>query len=409
MEIEIIKLDHQGRGIGKLNEKIIFIPFALPGEIVKVELTKVKKKYCEGKITSFLKTSPERIVPICPYFCDCGGCDLMHMDSSQQLLFKEQKIREIMTKFTEVEEQKIKQIVACENPLYYRNKVTFHVQNGKLGFYAKQSNQIIEIEKCYISTPKINKILEKLKSLPLFNVNQIVVRTDDIIDEIMILFYLKKEEDVHLFVDKLKDDVTTIATICDGKEKIIYGNDTMIFELNQYQFQLSPTSFFQVNRMQCEKLYELVKQVTKGTSEDVLLDLYCGTGTIGIYLAKTVKEVYGVEINSDAIKNANRNKELNSISNIAFECGDAKEVVKKLPIKPTIVVVDPPRQGLDLETIERLITWNVEKIIYVSCDPVTLARDINLLSKRYEINEIIPVDMFPNTNHVECVCVLKVR
>ena len=407
MKVEITKLDHQGRGIGKIDGKTVFVPFALPNEIVEVEITKSKKKYCEGKIVSFIKTSRDRITPICPYFYDCGGCDLMHLDYTHQVEFKEQKIHEIITKFTEIEEEKIKSTISCCNPLYYRNKVTFQIENGRLGFYLKHSNEIVEVDKCYISTPKINKILEKLKTLPLSNVNQIVVRTDDIVDEIMVIFYLKKEENGNLFINLLKDDVTTISTICNGNEKIVYGNETMIFELGKYQFQLSPTSFFQVNRIQCQKLYEIVKEVSEGTQDDVLLDLYCGTGTIGIYLADTVKEVYGVEINKDAVSNANKNKELNHISNITFKCGDAKEVVKKLSLKPSIVVVDPPRRGLDLETINQLITWKPRKIIYVSCDPVTLARDLNLLNKRYEIDEIIPVDMFPNTNHVECVCVLN--
>lgn len=406
MKVEIKKIDHNGRGIGEVDGKKIFISNTLPGEIVDAKVISDKKKYSIGEVTKYIKTSDTRIKPICPYFDKCGGCDLMHISYENQLHFKQNKIKEIINKFTDIDTEIIDNIVPANDNLYYRNKVTFQIQNEKIGFYEKKSNTVIDIDKCYISTSKINKILSKLKTLPLTGVKQIVVRTDDNVEEVMVILYLNKSINNNIFVDTLKDDITSLITVYKNQESVIYGSNKIVLNLDKYAFELSPSSFFQVNTNQCLNLYNKVLEFASPTKEDVVLDLYCGTGTIGIFLSSYCNQVYGVEINEDAIKNANNNKVFNNIDNIIFKVGDAKKVVSKLNLDPTIVIVDPPRKGLDKETITRIKKWRVKKIVYVSCDPMTFARDLNLLSDDYDIRKILPVDMFPNTSHVETVCLL---
>lgn len=403
--IKIDKLDHQGRGIGKYNKKTIFVNGALPGEEVEVDITLEKKKFYEGNLSKLITPSPLRIKPICPVFKKCGGCDLMHISYEEQIKYKENKVKEILKKFTDIEGDKINEIIGCDNEYYYRNKITFQVKD-KIGLYGKKSYELITFDRCYIANKKINKIYDKLKILPLDNINQIVVRTDDIIDEIMIVIYASKDFNGEKWISILKDDCSSIVKITDGKETVMYGNDHIIFELGEYKFKLSPTAFFQVNTKQCEELYNVIVKNIDYKYNDVLLDLYCGAGTIGIYLNKYFKYIYGIEINEEAVKNAISNKELNKIDNIEFTSGAVGSLVRSLKVKPSTVIVDPPRKGLDIKTIKYLQTCGCGKLIYVSCDPVTLARDIKLLTEVFEVESITPVDMFPQTCHIECVSVL---
>lgn len=406
MEIKIERLDHQGRGIGKIEGKTIFIPNALPDEIVDADILINKKKFMIGEVKKIMKASKLRKKPICPYFATCGGCDLMHLSYEKQLEYKEDKVKDIMVKFADISDTVVQPIIGCDETLYYRNKVTFQV-NQEIGFYEKKSDVIVPVDKCYIVTPKTNRILKKLKSISLQHIKQIVLRTDDIIDEIMLILYVDGIIEEQEIVERLKDDVTSIIKVENKKETTLYGTDTIVFELGTYQFELSPSSFFQVNTKQCQKLYDKVVEYADIKNEDTVLDLYCGTGTIGIYLSQYANQVYGIEINPDAIKNANRNKERNHITNIDFKVGDVGKVVHNLKLKPDVVVVDPPRKGLDEHTIAQLLKWKPKKIVYVSCDPVTLARDLKYLKTNYEVQEMTLVDMFPETYHVENVVLMS--
>ncbi len=406
MKVIINNLDHLGRGIGRIDGKVVFINNALPTEEVEIVITKEKKKFSEGEVVNIIKSSSDRVQPICPHFKECGGCDIMHMNYKDQAVFKCNKVKDIIAKFTDLDETIVDNTLVTEEPFYYRNKTTFHVDEGKIGYYKKGSNEIVMVDKCYISNAKTNKILAKLKTINLKDVYQVVVKCDDEIDEIMVIIYLKHKANVDKIVKLLSDDVTSIVTDLNGNMSIVYGNDSIEYILKDYKFKLSANSFFQVNTNQCLKLYDKVKELAELKEDDILLDLYCGVGTIGIYLSNFVKAVYGVEINEGAVKNAVYNKKLNNIDNIAFYAGDTKNIVKKLDIKPTVIVVDPPRRGLDIITIDYMLESKANKIIYVSCDPNTLARDLMLLKDKYEVKNIIPVDMFPNTNHVECVVTL---
>lgn len=408
MKVEIDRMDHQGRGIGVIEGKTTFIPNALPGEVVEVAIINNKKKYMVGEVLKVLESSNHRIKPICPYFTRCGGCDLMHLSYHDQLIYKEDKIKDIVQKFAGINADVVKPIIACDTSLHYRNKVTFH-SDHKIGFYEKKSREIVAIDQCKIALPRINHILAKLKILPLNHIQQMVIRTNERTDDTMVIIQAMGEIDDKLFVDSLKEDVTSIIKIMNSRITVLYGPKQIKMTLGAHTFWLSPTSFFQVNSKQCERLYEQVRQYANINHQDTVLDLYCGTGTIGIYLSKYAKHVYGIEINQAAIACAKENKKLNHITNITFQAGDVGHVIKQLNIQPDVVVVDPPRSGLDRATKEQLLKWQPRTIVYVSCDPITLARDLKELSLQYHIEAITPVDMFPQTYHVECVCVLKIR
>lgn len=388
LEVEIISLDHFGRGIAK-KDKPIFIDNALVGEIVVIEIIKDKKKYSEGKVIKYIKKSPLRVKSDCPYYEKCGGCDLLHLGYKEQLKYKENKVTEVIQKFGNVGD--INAIVPTVQ-YNYRNKVTLHV-NRKLGYYQKKSYDLIFIDNCLIADSKINNIIKKLNNIDLNTITKIVIRVTS--NESMLIVE-KGIIDIKLF-----DDIDTIIV----DNKVLKGKGYIIEEINNLKFVISPNSFFQVNRLGMINIYD---QVLKYVDNDTnVLDLYCGTGTIGIYLAHKVKHVLGVEINESAIKDALKNKEINHLNNVDFKLGDVGSVLNENNFKADIIIVDPSRSGLDNLTIKNIINIKPNKLIYVSCDPVTLARDLKLLSKDYDVVEITPFDMFSNTYHVECVCVLE--
>lgn len=391
--LKINRFDHQGRGIGILNNKIIFIKNALPDEIVEYEIIKNKKNYLEGKIIKIIKQSNKRIKPICPYYNICGGCQLMHIDYEQQLKFKQEKIENIIHKYTENYIQ-INNIIKCDNIYNYRNKATIHVDKI-VGFFQDNTNKIINVNYCYLLDSTINNILKELSNKK-YEKDEIIIRSNG--------------NDTLIYHNNKKNNLSNInADNIILKDEIIKGNNYIIENLNKYKFLVSPTSFFQVNTKQTIKLYDIIKQLANLNKNDYVLDLYCGTGTIGIYLSEYCNKVLGVEINKYAIKDANENKKINNIKNIDFIVGDAKDVIKKTNFKPTVIIVDPPRSGLFKGMINDLIKFNAEKIIYVSCEPITLARDLKELKNFYDIKTIQPIDMFPNTYHVECVSLLYLK
>lgn len=401
MEVKIERLDHQGRGIAKVDGITTFVINALVDEIVDIEIIQKKKKFNTAVVKKYIKTSPDRIDAICPYFKMCGGCDLMHMNYKNQLNFKQNKIINIIERYTSIDSKKVKNIL-YSNEYYYRNKVTFQVKE-KIGFYDKKSYDIVPIEHCYIASKKINELLSILNTCDLKGITQIMIRTNE--DTEMVVIYTKcisKE-----IMEKLKDKCSLI--MYDGQYKQISGNNYIIDNIGDYKFVISPASFYQVNKNTVKLLYDKVLEYLKPDLNDVVLDLYSGTGTIGIYVSNSVKKVISVEINKFAVEDARKNKELNNVNNIEFICDDVANVIDSFKEKIDSIIVDPPRSGLDDKTVSYLKQISSNKIVYVSCDPITLARDLEKISELYDIDEITPVDMFPNTSHVECVCVLKLK
>lgn len=391
--IEILRLDHQGRGIGKIDNKIIFIPNTLPGEIIEYNITKSKKKYLEGEITKFIKKSSQRIEPICPYYNKCGGCQLMHLNYQNQLKYKQEKIENIIHKYVN-ENIKIESIIKADNIYNYRNKITLHSKN-KIGMYKKDSNDIINIDSCLIANNKINEIIKELNKINIYE-DEIIIRNNG---QDSLLKYQNEQNNFN------KINVDSIIL----NNQNIKGKGYNIETIENLKFIISPTSFFQVNTEQTIKLYNLIKNLANCNKSDNILDLYCGTGTIGLFINNNSKNILGIEINKDAIKDANQNIILNHIQNAKFINDDAKNYINKVNYQPDIIIVDPPRSGLFKGMIEKLIKFKAKKIIYVSCDPITLSRDLKELTNRYQIEKIYPIDMFPNTYHVESVCLLTLK
>lgn len=405
LEVEIVGLNHQGKGITRVDNKVIFVSNALVSEVVKICISKVSKKFLEAYVLEYIKISDSRVIPQCPYYLECGGCDIMHMSYESQHEFKVNKVKEIINKFVK-EDIKICDIIYGEQ-YNYRNKATFHV-NEKIGYYKEKTYELIDIDKCMISSSEINNILSILSDMDLRNIKSVVVRSSYDNKNIMVILDIVDKIDKNMFVDKLKDYVSSIY-IKNKDYSLIYGDKYIIDKIGDLSFVISPDSFFQVNTYMAYKLYSKVLEYSKVDKDKKVLDLYCGTGTIGLFLVSKCKELVGVEINSSAINDANINKDLNGFNNVRFICGDSGKVLKKLNYKPDIVIVDPPRSGLDNLAINQVIDLKASRVVYVSCDPVTLARDLNILKEYYKILEISLVDMFPNTHHVESVCELELK
>lgn len=364
-QYEIKSLDYYGRGITKENDKVIFVNNALVGEIVEINIIKNKKKYMEANVRTYIKKSPLRVQPLCSYYDKCGGCNIMHMSYEEQLKFKENKVKETIQKFKI--DTIIKPIIPTKQ-FNYRNKITLQVED-KIGLYEKQSNKIVEIKKCLLVDEKINEIIKNIKK---YNNNKIVIRANN-------------------------------------KEAKIVENDLFTNKMKNFNLVMSKSSFFQVNSDGMIKLYDKVLEYADVNKNSNVLDLFCGIGTIGIYISPYCKKVLGIEINEQAIENANINKKNNNIKNIRFIAGDVEKIIKEIDFQPDVVIVDPPRSGLDKNCIEKLLSLKVKKIIYVSCDVMTLARDLSKLSSVYKVLEITPVDMFANTYHVESVSLLQLK
>lgn len=403
-QVEIFNLDHQGRGIGRINNKIVFIPNALPGEIIEAKIILEKKNYYEGKTNEILTPSTDRTQSICPYFNECGGCQYLNVSYKKSLEFKQNKVVDILKKYLPLD-IKINPIIESDDNLNYRNKVTFQV-NQEIGFYKEKSNDLIPVDTCFIADKNINELYKIIKdNISFNNIKQIIIRSSKKTNESMIIFKTTDYIDTNKIINTLKDKTTSIYI----NDKLIYGKNKIIEELLDYKFYVSPTSFFQVNTLQAEKLYSKAIEYANITNNDLVLDLYCGTGTIGILASKTAEKVIGIELNKEAIKDANKNKELNNVNNIEFYAGDVGKILTKNNYNPEVIIVDPPRAGLDNVAINQLLKIKPERLVYVSCDLMTLTRDLKILSEYYDILELTPVDMFPMTSHVESVVKLVLK
>lgn len=397
--IEITSLDHNGKGIGRLNNKIVFVENALPSEIVEIKILKEKKKYIDAKVDRYINKSIDRVSAPCPYYHECGGCDIMHMSYERQLSFKQEKIKNIVDKYLN-KNIKINKIINCDNIFNYRNKITFQVKEN-IGFYKENTYDIINVDKCLISDEIINNSIKYLKKLDLKYVHKIICRVGT--NGFMIIIDTDNKD---LNIDCLKNIASSIYLKINNTYKLVYGEEYIYEILDNFKYVVSPDSFFQVNLDTCLKLYNKIKEYV-GINKKVL-DLYCGTGSIGIFVSEN-NNVIGIEINEQAIHSANENKKINNLKNIEFICGDSGKKINNLNFNPDIIIVDPPRSGLNKETIDNILKFNSKELIYVSCDPMTMVRDSNILNKKYEIMEITPFDMFPNTKHVECLTYLKIK
>ena len=401
---KIERLDHQGRGIAYIDDKITFVENALPGEEVLIKITNSKKKYNEGIVDKYIQKSEKRVDNVCPFYESCGGCNILHMCYNDQLEYKENKIKDIMKKYANID--KISKIIKCDKQFNYRNKVTLKVENNIIGYYEKKSYNLVNIDKCLIIDNEFNKIINDLKRFNLDNIYELMIRNVDS-DNTALTLYLQKDTNCIQIDEYCKKNNIILNKIIKNKDFKCNEKSKIIGKLGNFKFIISPLSFFQVNTDQTIKLYDKILELLEPNKDDNLLDLYCGTGTIGIYVANKVNKVLGVEIVKDAIHDANINKKINNVNNINFICGNTEKIIKDVKEKYNAIIVDPPRAGLTESIIRDIFRINPDKIVYVSCDPITLARDLKLLQEKYEVLDVVPVDMFPNTYHVETVCKLK--
>ena len=394
MKYEIERIDNFGRGITYINNKICFVRNCVPKDIVELEITKETAKYIEADCKNIIVKSNDRIESKCKYFNECGGCCFQNYNYDKENEYKENKIRYLIKNKLKIDDSCINKIV-YDNENYYRNKLTLHGNSGMLGLYRINTNDIISISECIISNKKINSILNKICDYE--DIDELLIRTSNDLEEVLIS------------IKGNINDYKSLLELCDVliiNDEVKTNKSSIITNLGKKKFYLSEKSFFQVNTYFSVALFDKVCDYIKKISPSTVLDLYCGTGTFGIYIADYAKKVIGVDYNEYNISDAINNKTLNDISNIEFICDKVENVISDFK-NIDVIIVDPPRKGLDKKTREYIKKINPKQIIYISCDPNTMTRDLDELKDIYRILEVTPYNMFPRTYHCESVTVLQ--
>lgn len=443
--VDIIDNGYDGEGIAKINDFTIFIQGAIKGEMVKILILKVTKSFAYGKILEIISASKSRSNVDCANFSKCGGCTLRHINYKETLNIKRDIVKNCLYKeLHRVVE--VNDTIGMERPLYYRNKLQYPVglnKDGKpvMGIYSQRTHNIIEIkENCYIQNEKCSEIAKYIFEFAVENnikpyneetsngtLRHIVIRIGVNSNEIMVTLVVNNDDfnNEDKFIKELTKQYPEVKTIVKNynskntnvilgtKNKVIYGNGYIYDMLGSYKFKISPLSFYQVNPLQTEVLYNKAVEYANLTGKETVFDLYCGIGTIGIFASAKAKKVYGIEVVPEAIEDAKENANLNKVENTEFFAGEVEkilpELIEKRKILADVAFIDPPRKGCDNVTIETLLKIMPQKIVYVSCNPATLARDIHLLEEKYELKQVQPVDMFGFTSHIETVTLLTLK
>lgn len=438
-DINITDIGINGEGIGKINNFTIFVNGALPNENVNIKIVKVKKNYGYGKLIKINTPSIFRQDPICENFTKCGGCNLLHLDYDKQLDVKTNFVKTNLKKIANIDVD-VPKALGMEIPFNYRNKASFPINftdKINIGFYKPRSHNIVNIKNCVIQHKVNDIIIEKINmfakksGISIYDENtgkgdlrHIVTRIAQKTNELLICIVVNNKKFVfkNMLIECLKDipnldsivinyNTSKSNVILGDKIDGIYGKGYITDYIDDLKFNISPLSFYQVNPIQTEVLYKKALDFCDLKGNEIVFDAYCGIGTISLFLAKKCKQVYGIEIVPDAIKNANTNAKINNIKNATFFVGKSEEVIPNLifneNIKPDVIVVDPPRKGCDTALLNSIAKTDVKKIVYVSCDNATLARDISYLSNfGFNLKKIQPVDMFCHTTHIECVALI---
>lgn len=444
IEGKVIDLTHEGHGVVKLDRYPIFVPNALINETIEFKVIKVKKNFAIGKLLEIKKESEERVEPPCVYYHKCGGCQLQHMTYQAQLNMKKEQVVNLFHRKADFKDTIIHDTIGMDNPWFYRNKSQVPVGKNNenkviTGFYRQRSHDIIDMDECLIQDNMHQDVLNQLKlwfnelNISIYNerkkqglMRHVVIRTGHHSRELMVVFVTngKKFKQSDVLTEKLvaafPEIVSVKHNVNDTHSNVImgeasytlYGKDEIQDTLSDVTFKISDQSFYQINSIQTEKLYQRAIEYAELKGEETILDTYCGIGTIGLYMAPKAQHVYGVEIVPEAIADAKQNATLNQFENTTFVCGKAEEVILKWKaqgIKPDVVMVDPPRKGCDETFLETLLELNPRKIVYISCNPSTQQRDAQQLAQQYKLTQITPVDMFPHTTHVETVAQFERR
>jgi len=460
VELDIESTAFKGKGIAKVDGLAVFIPNTAPGDRVKARIIKKKKNYREAKLLEVLEPGPNRIEPRCQHAQNCGGCSWQHIDYDYQLQFKKEHVRDHMQRIGGLSDLQINDTIGCDQSYYYRNKMEYSIGHKRwlsqeeinrdefvsdrcfaAGLHAPgRFDKILNLKECHLQDPVSYNILDFVRSWCIehdvdpYNtidhegfLRNVVIRNAYHTDDLMVnlVTYKDDQEIIQQLSDALLDAFSNITTIVNNVndqknptavgryEKVIYGPGYITDKIGPYHFNIDANAFFQTNTHQAERLYEVAKDFADIEPNDVIYDLYCGVGTLSLFLSNRAKQVVGIELEEVAIGNARKNAEENGVNNVAFVEGDMKDVFTEKITKeygnPDCLITDPPRSGMHPDVVQRLNKLKVPKLVYVSCDSSTMARDLKELNKVYDILEIQPVDMFPQTYHIETVAKLRLK
>ncbi|NQD66107.1 23S rRNA (uracil(1939)-C(5))-methyltransferase RlmD [Bacillus haikouensis] len=443
--LTIKKIGINGEGIGFFKRKIVFVPNALPDEEVVVEVTKVHPKFTEARIKKIRKKSPQRVKAPCLVYEECGGCQLQHLNYDGQLEAKRDIVLQSLERHTSLnlEELDVRPAIGMENPWHYRNKSQFQVESRKgraiAGLYSLNSNKLIDIDECIVQHSETNKVTTEIRriindfNIPVFDdkkkkpiIRTIVTRVGFETGQVQVVLVTteKKIPRKELLISEIEKRLPEVVSIAQNinpkKTGIIFGDETVHLSgkesieerLDEFTYELSARAFFQLNPIQTTKLYNEAKKAAGLTGEEKVVDAYCGVGTIGLWLAEGAKEIRGMDVIKEGIDDAKKNAERFGVDHAQYFVGSAEELMpkwKKEGWRPDVVVVDPPRTGCDQKFLDTIKEVKPKKFVYVSCNPSTLAKDIEYLKKQYKVEYLQPVDMFPQTAHVECVAKLVLK
>ena len=455
--VSIIDIAEEGKGVGRVDDLVLFVQHAIPGDVVDVEVTRKKKNLVEARVTALKSPSEHRIEAFCEHFGSCGGCKWQHMTYEAQLFYKQKTVESALQRIGKVDTSGIEPILASKNTRFYRNKMEYTFSNkrwltdaeiksdeifGKqaLGFHVPlHFDKILQINYCHLQAEPSNEIRNSIdefavkNNISYYDVRQhegalrnLIIRNTSTGELMVIVVFAHPEEgQVELLMEFVKSTFPQITsllyilnqkkndTIFDQDIEIYKGRDHIFEEMEGLKFKIGAKSFYQTNSAQAYELYKVTKEFAELKGDELVYDLYTGAGTIANFLARSSKEVVGIEYIPSAIEDAKLNSELNAIQNTKFFAGDMKDVLNQEFVaingQPDIIITDPPRAGMHGDVIARLLEIEAEKIVYVSCNPATQARDIALLAEKYEVARIKPVDMFPHTQHVENVVLLKLK
>ncbi len=439
--LTIQDMGHSGEGIGRINNFTIFVDKSVIGDKVEVKIIALKKNYGMGKVIKYIEHSPYRTTPKCSIASQCGGCQIQNIQYEKQLELKKKIVKDNLERIGGLSDIKVHDVIGMEEPFRYRNKGQFPIgyknKEIQLGFYMTKSHEIVPCDACQIQHETSDVILQKIKAIikkhniTIYNektgkgnLRHIITKVAYATEEMMLILVTNgkelpnKEAFIHDIIKEMPFITSLIQNINTKKSNVIlgpknitlYGKPTITDKIKDIAFNISPQSFYQVNPIQTEKLYEKALEYANLTGEETVFDLYCGIGTITLFLAQKAKKVIGVEIVQEAVKDAQKNAKQNQIDNVEFHAGKAEDIVPKLykqGAQADVVVVDPPRKGCDEILLSTIADMQPNSIVYISCNPSTLARDLKYLSKKgYKTQEVQPVDMFPHTMHVEAVTLL---
>lgn len=454
--VEIVDIAAEGNAIGKVDGMVVFVPYCIPGDIVDVKVVKKKKNYCEGRVVSVIKESDKREVPMCEHYGMCGGCKWQLLSYEDQLKYKQQQVVDNFQRLGNFEMPEVMPILPSDNQYFYRNKLEYSFSNKKwferkedletatildgLGFHLPgMFDKILDINKCWLQPDPSNDIRLETKRFAIENgwtfwnarglngfMRNMIIRTSSTGDVMVIVVFSENDTDrieqMMCFLQERFSSITSLMYVINEKVNdsiadltpILYsGRANMIEEMEGLKFEVGALSFYQTNSLQAYKLYSVTREFAALSGNEVVYDLYTGAGTIANFIAKVAKKVVGIEYVEGAIVDARRNSEINNINNTSFYAGDMVKVLTPEFIsengRPDVVITDPPRAGMHEKVIEQIMTVKPDKIVYVSCNPATQARDITLMSELYTVTKIQPVDMFPHTHHVENVVLLVKR